>query len=226
MYGSKDRLIIIDADGTVIDAFSAIDIAFARHGMDIGDLDRFQKRRNLFKYLGGLKEFPRNLAKHFGKQGRKGLLATLTEIYREEARFYPGMAELIRDLLASPGIRVGMVTRNVTHEPEITLERLFARHDLEIGGLDFLVHVPLRQDKTPYFKAARARFDINPARAYACGDEHKDFAAAMASGIHPFIVSYGFENHARLTHKFAIPEEIISRTPQDFSARVRHALDL
>jgi phosphoglycolate phosphatase len=226
MYGSKDRLIIIDADGTVIDAFSAIDIAFARHGMDIGDLDRFQKRRNLFKYLGGLKEFPRNLAKHFGKQGRKGLLATLTEIYREEARFYPGMAELIRDLLASPGIRVGMVTRNVTHEPEITLERLFARHDLEIGGLDFLVHVPLRQDKTPYFKAARARFDINPARAYACGDEHKDFAAAMASGIHPFIVSYGFENHARLTRKFAIPEEIISRTPQDFSARVRHALDL
>ena len=81
MYRSKDRLIIIDADGTVIDAFSAIDIAFARHGMDIGDLDRFQKRRNLFKYLGGLKEFPRNLAKHFGKQGRKGLLATLTEIY-------------------------------------------------------------------------------------------------------------------------------------------------
>jgi len=226
MYGSKDRLIIIDADGTVIDAFSAIDIAFARHGMDIGDLDRFQKRRNLFKYLGGLKEFPRNLAKHFGKQGRKGLLATLTDIYREEARFYPGMAELIRDLLASPGIRVGMVTRNVTHEPEITLARLFARHDLEIDGLDFLVHVPLRQDKTPYFKAARARFDINPARAYACGDEHKDFAAAMASGIHPFIVSYGFENHARLTRKFAIPEEIISRTPQDFSARVRHALDL
>lgn len=226
MYGSKDRLIIIDADGTVIDAFSAIEIAFARHGMDIGDLDRFQKRRNLFKYLGGLKEFPRNLAKHFGKQGRKGLLATLTEIYREEARLYPGMAELIRDLLASPGIRVGMVTRNVTHEPEITLARLFARHDLEIGGLDFLDYVPLRQDKTPYFRAARARFDINPARAHACGDEHKDFAAAMATGFHPFIVSYGFENHARLTRKFAIPEEVISPTPRDFSARVRHALDL
>lgn len=44
--------------------------------MDIGDLDRFQKRRNLFKYLGGLKEFPRNPARALRQAGRKGLLAT------------------------------------------------------------------------------------------------------------------------------------------------------
>ncbi len=226
MYRSRDRLIIIDADGTVIDAFTAIGAAFACHGMDLGDLDRFQKRRNLFKYLGGLKEFPRNLAKHFGKSGRKELLASLTEVYREDARLYPGLAELIRDLLAAPDIRVGMVTRNVTLEPEITLGRLFARHDLDIGRLDFLHYVPLRQDKTAYFKAAREHFDINPARAYACGDEHKDFAAAIASGMHPFIVSYGFESLARLTRKFSIPEEVIAQTPETFSARIRHALDL
>lgn len=226
MYRSRDRLIIIDADGTVVDAFTAIRAAFARHGMNLGDLDRFQKRRNLFKYLGGLKEFPRNLARHFRKSGRKELLASLTEVYREEAGLYPGLAELIRDLIEAPDIRVGMVTRNVTLEPEITLGRLFERHGLEIGRLDFLDYVPLRQDKTPSFKAARKRFDINPARAYACGDEHRDFAAAMASGMHPFIVSYGFENFARLTQKFAIPEEIVSQTPQAFCARIRHGLDL
>lgn len=226
MYRSQDRLIIIDADGTVIDAFSAIGTAFARHGMDLGDLDRFQKRRNLFKYLGGLKEFPRNLTKHFGKLGRKDLLTTLTDVYRDEARLYPGMAALIRDLLATPGIRVGMVTRNVTHEPEITLARLFARHGLEIGRLDFLHHIPLREEKTPYFRAARERLGINPARAYACGDEHKDFTAAIASGMHPFIVAYGFENFARLTRKFAIPEEVISQSPMELSARVRHGLNL
>ncbi len=44
--------------------------------------------------------------------------------------------------------------------------------------------------------------------------------------MHPFIVAYGFENYARLTRKFAIPEEIISQTPHAFSMRVRHALDL
>ncbi len=226
MYKSRDRLIIIDADGTVIDAFTAIGTAFARHGMDLGDLDRFQKRRNLFKYLGGLKEFPRNLTKRFGKQGRRDLLATLTEVYREEASLYPGMAELVRELLAAPGIRVGMVTRNVTHEPEVTLGKLFARHGVDIRQLDFLHYVPLREEKAPYFITARERFDINPARAYACGDEHKDYVAAQSAGMHPFIVSYGFESFARLTRKFSIPEAIISPTPPVLCDRVRHALDL
>lgn len=226
MFPSRDRLIILDADGTIIDAFSAIGAAFLRHGMDLGDLDRFQKRRNLFKYLGGLKEFPRNLAKHFSKQGRRGLLSTLTDIYREEASLYPGMAKLLSDLLDTPGIRVGMVTRNVTHEPEITLTRLFARHGLDLLRLDFLFHVPLREDKTTYFRTAREQLGINPARAYACGDEHKDYLAALSTGMTPFIVSYGFESYARLTRKFAIPEEVIATSPQTLDARVRHTLDL
>ncbi|MDO9007661.1 MAG: HAD hydrolase-like protein, partial [Thiobacillus sp.] len=178
-------MIIFDADGTLIDAFSAIGIAFAHHGMNIGDLERFQKRRKLFKYIGGIKEFPRNLAKHMGKRVRKELLDTLTEVYREEALLYPGMAELIRDLIETPGIRVGMVTRNICHEPESTLARLFARHNLDIGQLDFMHYLPLREEKTFYFQAAREQFDINPARAFACGDEHRDYAAALAAGMHP-----------------------------------------
>ncbi|MHB1085945.1 MAG: HAD family hydrolase [Thiobacillus sp.] len=219
-------MIIFDADGTLIDAFSAIGIAFAHHGMDIGDLERFQKRRKLFKYIGGIKELPRNLAKHMGKHVRKELLDTLTEVYREEALLYPGMVELIRGLVDSPGIRVGMVTRNICHEPETTLTRLFERHDMDIGDLDFMHYLPLREEKTLYFKAARERFDINPARAFACGDEHRDYASALATGMHPFIVSYGFESLTRLTLKFGIPEEVISQDPQAFSSRVRHALDL
>ena len=226
MYRSRDRLVILDADGTAIDAFSAIGTAFARHGMNIGDLERFQKRRNLFKYLGGIKEFPRNLAKHLGKYSRKDLIATLTEVYREEAKLYPGVAELVRDLIAAPDIRVGLITRNITHEPDLTLSRIFGRHELDIEALDFLYTIPLRQEKTPYFRAARERLDINPARAYVCGDEHKDFTAAVAAGMHAFIVSYGFESHVRLTRKFAVPEEVISASPQDLSARVRHSLDL
>ena len=139
----------------------------------------------------------------------------------------PGDADLLgRMLLAAPGIRVGMVTRNVTHEPEVTLGKLFARHGVDIRQLDFLHYVPLREEKAPYFITARERFDINPARAYACGDEHKDYVAAQSAGMHPFIVSYGFESFARLTRKFSIPEAIISPTPPVLCDRVRHALDL
>ena len=45
MYPSRDRLVILDADGTLIDTFPVVQAAFAQHGMDIGDVLRFQRRR-------------------------------------------------------------------------------------------------------------------------------------------------------------------------------------
>lgn len=226
MYASSDKLILLDADGTIIDAFGAIEAAFSLHGMQIGDLERFQKRRNLFKYLGGLKEFPRNLAKSLGNSNRKELIATLTDIYREQAVLYPSIAPLLRQLLATPGIKVGLVTRNVTHEPAITLARLFARHDLDIKQLDFFSCIPLKTPKEVYFSTALTQLGINPARAFACGDEHKDYLAMQAAGFNPFMVSYGFEDFRRLTLKYGVPEVIISRSPEELGARIRHAFDL
>lgn len=226
MYPNRQKMIIFDADGTIIDAFSAIERTFARHDMAIGDLESFQKRHKFFKYLGGLKEFPINIKKQLGKKSRQQVLATLTDIYREEAQFYAGFADLIKQLIAQDDIRVGLVTRNVSHEPRITMEKLFARHDIDLDDLDYFAHVPIRASKADFFKAARKQFEINPARAYACGDEHKDYASALAAGMVPFVVSYGFEDFKRLTKKFDIPEDIISNTPQELCARVRHSLDL
>ncbi|RJG02950.1 HAD family hydrolase [Noviherbaspirillum sedimenti] len=226
MYKNNQRLLILDADGTTIDAFKAIEEAFDRHGLTLGDEASFQKRHNLFKYLGGLKEFPSVLKKNIRKKNRMEIIDTLTGVYRTEARLYPGIAELIRALVAAPDVVVGLVTRNITNEPLETLRQLFVRHDLDIDALDFLVHIPLKEKKTAQFRALRERFDINPARGYICGDEHKDFHAAINTGLHPFMVSYGFEDHDRLTTKFGVPAEVISRTSEALCARVRHALDL
>jgi len=136
------------------------------------------------------------------------------------------MAKLLRDLMDAPGIRIGLITRNVCHEPEITLAQLFARHDIDVDRLDFLHHLPLGAEKSVYFKAERERLDINPARAFACGDEHRDYVAALSAGMHPFIVSYGFESFARLTGKFDIPEEVIAPDSKTLCSHMRHALDL
>jgi phosphoglycolate phosphatase len=226
MYSSSERLIVFDVDGTILDAYSAIVDTFARHGMELGDLERFQKRHHLFKYLGGIKEFPFNLRKQLGKRSRKKILSTLTDVYRDDAELYPGMVDLIRTLIAAPGIRVGLVTRNITSEPLLTIRKLLSRHDIDLDAFDFAVHVPLGEEKTSALRSTRKSFDINPARSYACGDEHKDFTSAVAAGMHPFIGSYGFEDYTRLTKKFKVPEDVISRTPQDLSIRVLHALDL
>jgi len=226
MYKSNKKLLILDADGTTIDAFSAIETAFARHGLVIGDEARFQKRHNMLKYLGGLKEFPSIIRKNLRKNSRARLVDTLTHVYRQEASLYEGIPGLVRELVGAPDVIVGLVTRNITHEPLETLRQLFLRHEIDIKELDFLVHVPLGEKKTAQFRAIREQFGINPARAYICGDEHKDFTAAVHTGMHPFMVSYGFEDHDRLTTKFEIPQELISRTSAELCRRVRHALDL
>jgi phosphoglycolate phosphatase len=225
-YKNTDRLVIFDADGTTIDAFHAIQLTFLRHGMDIGDLERFQKRRKLFKYLGGLREFPTNLRRQFGKQSRKQLLATLTDVYRTEARLYPGIAEMLHILLATPGIRVGLVTRNVTIDPKETLGQLFQRHDIDSRQFDYFACIPLGESKAGYMKDARDAFAINPARSYSCGDEYSDYVAAIRAGTHPFMVAYGFEDSIRLSEKFGVPAELISTSPAEFTGRLLHALDL
>ncbi|WP_342450199.1 HAD family hydrolase [Thiorhodococcus minor] len=223
---SLDRLVILDADGTTVDAFAAIADTFSHHGMQLGELAKFQKRRHLFKYLGGVKEIPNNLRKQLGKQQRKALIETLTQVYREEARLFPGIAELVQALIAAPRVRVGMVTRNITHQPVETLRSLFKRHGIDTGELDFVIHVPLRREKTEHFRATREHFEISPAWSYVCGDERKDFRAAIGAGMHPFMVSYGFEDHRHLMEKAGVPEELISDTPQELAARLLHALDL
>ena len=225
-YANRERLVVLDADGTTIDAFHAIEQTFLRHDMAIGDLERFQKRRKLFKYLVGLREFPTNLRRQFGKQRRKRLLATLTEVYRHEASLYPGIDSLLRTLLAAPDVRVGLVTRNITVEPAETLKCLFGRHGIDTGDFDFVACIPLRQDKTAQLKRVREFFAINPALSYACGDEYSDYLAAIGAGMHPFIVAYGFEDSVRLTGEFGVPREVISTSPVEFAERLLHALNL
>lgn len=226
MFKNKEKLVIFDADGTLIDAFQAVESAFARHQMTLGDLRRFQKRRKVLKYLGGLREFPKNLRQQFGKQRRKQLIETLTDVYRGEAALYPGMAQLLQALIETPAIRVGIVSRNVTIEPEITLRQLLRRQGVDAARLDFVHCLPLRSSKLPQFREIRSRLAVNPARAYACGDEHGDYTAAVGAGMHPFIASYGFDDHDRLRDHFEIPEELISRTPEELAGRLRHAIDL
>jgi phosphoglycolate phosphatase len=220
------RLIILDADGTTIDAFEAINLAFTAHNMDIGDIERFQSRRKIFKYLGGLKELPSNLGKQLKGKERVAIVKTLTEIYREQAQLFDGMEALINRLIVQPDIRVGMITRNVTNEPEETLSRLYRRNGVDVDGLDFLIHLSLKEQKLPAFKSIRESMKINPARAYATGDEKCDYVAAVGTGMHPFMVSFGFESLKRLTDKVGVPDVLISRQPLELCYRVIHALDL
>ena len=80
--------------------------------------------------------------------------------------------------------------------------------------------------KTKHFRSLCERLAINPARACACGDEQTDFQAAVNCYMHPFMVSYGFEDYERLIGKLGVPPEVISRSPDELRIRLLHALNM
>jgi phosphoglycolate phosphatase len=194
--------------------------------MDIGDLERFQRRKKLLKYVGGLREFPKNLRRQIGKEKRKFLKQTLTDLYRTEANLFPGVAAMLERLMATSDIRVGIVSRNVTIEPEISVGAVLERHGIATERLDFLCCIPLGESKAATFDNLRQRFGINPLKSIVCGDEYKDYAAARSAGMNSLIVSYGFESHTRLIDDYDVPPGLVAQTPEEMITRLFHALDL
>ncbi len=73
---------------------------------------------------------------------------------------------------------------------------------------------------------AEGAFCPQPGLVLRCGDEAKDFKAAVGAGMHPFMVSYGFEGRDRLIRKSGVPEAVIAHSPRELAARLRHTLQL
>lgn len=226
MYPSSDHLVILDADGTLFDTFPVVEEAFAVHGMDIGDRERFQRRRKLLKYLGGLREFPKNLRQQFDRTHRKQFKQTLTEIYRASARPFPGMIDLLQHLIEAEEVRVGIVSRNVTNDPETTLSIVLQRYGIDADALDFVRCIPRGEAKTGQFRLLSEHFGINPLRAVVCGDEAGDYEDASRAGLRALIAAYGFEDQRRLVEDYGIPPELIAQTPDQLAARLCHTLGL
>lgn len=226
MYPSSDHLVILDADGTLFDTFPVVEEAFSLHGMDIGDRERFQRRRKLLKYLGGLREFPKNLRQQLDRTHRKQFKQTLTEIYRASARPFPGMIDLLRQLIEAPGVRVGIVSRNVTAEPETTLSIVLQRYGIDSDTLDFMRCIPRGDKKTEQFRLLRDQFGINPLRTVVCGDEAVDYEDASGAGLRALIAAYGFEDQRRLVEDDGVPAELVVPTPEMLALRLCHALGL
>lgn len=135
---------------------------------------------------------------------------TLTETYREvfgamrrqaetdsalEEPLYPGAAAMLADLAARPGVKLGIATGKSRRGADYIIER----HGWE--GLFATIQTADDAPSKPHpgmILRAMAETGARPERSAMLGDSSFDIEMAVAAGIIPIAVSWGFQPVARL----------------------------
>lgn len=210
----KNILAVLDFDGFLINSYKLLHTTFEYFDLDIGDEERFRHRRKFLKYLGGGKEILRNFVS-YSLPKKKKIRQTLTEIYQEEGEIYRDFVPVINRMIEDPGIHVGIISRNFTHNPGTTIRTVLRNSEVDEQELDFVIPIPVgvkKRDVLEGMKSSRYKQCLFGA------DEVGDFKAAKEAGYDTIIMaSYGFDNKKRLISEGDVPPDIIFDTPKDLA---------
>ena len=217
----KDALIVLDFDGFLINSYKLLQITFEHFGLDIGDEDRFRNRRKFLKYLGGGKEFLGNLV-CYSLPKKKKVRQLLTEVYREEGRVYREFAPLLNDMIATPAMHVGIISRNFTQTPGLTIRAVLKNSGVAEQDLDFVIPIDIGVKKRAVLEGMKS---TRYTRCLFGADEIGDFRAATESGYDGiFMGTYGFDNARRLIREGEVPPHIIYASPASLADALRDNL--
>ena len=212
--GGKSLLVVLDFDGFLINSYQLLRNTFEQFGLDVGDEDRFKHRRKFLKYLGGGKEFVRNFVT-MSLPKKKKVRDRLTEEYLDHGRIYAEFQPLLNALIASPATHVGIVSRNYTYSPGLTIRTVLRNSGVNEEDLDFVVPIPAGVKKGDVLEAMRSsRYRTSLFGA----DEVGDFRAATETGYEPVMASYGFDSKERLIEVGQVPPDRIFESPRALAA--------
>lgn len=207
---SRDTLVVLDFDGFLVNSYQLLKVTFEHFGLDVGDEERFRRRRKFLKYLGGGKEFIRNFVRA-SLPKKKKIRERLTDEYVENGRVFPEFVPLLNEIIANPAVHVGILSRNFTYTPGLTIRAVLRNSSVEERDLDFVIPIPAgvkKGDVLEGMKSSRYRLCLFGA------DEVGDYRAAMETGYDPVMASYGFDSRKRLVEVAKVPAERIFDSPR------------
>ncbi|HEY7840966.1 MAG TPA: hypothetical protein VIC61_05305 [Gammaproteobacteria bacterium] len=216
----RDTLVVLDFDGFLLNSYQLLKVTFEHFGLDVGDEDRFRHRRKFLKYLGGGREFMRNFVRA-SLPKKKKIRERLTDEYVENGRVFPEFVPLLNDLIASPSAHVGIVSRNYTYTPGLTIRAVLRNSGVEEKDLDFVIPIPAGVKKGDVLEAMKS------SRYRTClfgADEVGDYRAAAETGYDAIMASYGFDSRKRLIEMAKVPEDRIFDSPRMLVEDLRQRL--
>lgn len=205
----RDTLVVLDFDGFLVNSYQLLKASFEDLGLDVGDEDRFRHRRKFLKYLGGGREIVRNFVS-ISLPKKKKIRSRLTDEYVENGRIFQEFEPLLNRLIANPTVHVGIVSRNFTYTPGLTIRAVLRNSGVDEKNLDFVVPIPAgakKGDVLDAMKASRYR------RCLFGADEVGDYRAAAETGYDAIMASYGFDSRERLLAVAGVPESQLFDTP-------------
>lgn len=216
----REALIVLDFDGILVNSYRLLHDALGHLGLDVGDEERFRHRRKFLKYLGGGRELVRNFVS-LSLPKKKKIRARLTDEYVAHGRLYPEFVPLLNRMIAHGALHVGVVSRNFTHAPGLTIRAVLRNSGVDEQHLDFVVPVPVGAKKVDVLEAMRSpRYR----QSLLCADEVGDYRAAVETGYDALMASYGFDSRTRLMEQGEVPEDQIFDTPGELAAQLHRRL--
>lgn len=192
----KYRGVVFDFDGTLLDTLQdladSVNAVLGRSGFPPHTLDEYRL------FVGqGIEELARRVLPE-GRRDEATITHTLAEVRREyrqrwpdHTRPYDGIPALL-DALAERGIKMAIVTNKPDDSTRQMAARLLPRwgFDVIIGATADLPHKP---DPAGAIEAARA-MGLPPEAILYVGDSDIDMKTAIAAGMYPVGVLWGFRS--------------------------------
>ncbi len=197
----KDRAVIFDLDGTLLDTLG--DIADSMNSVLARDGLPVHSREMYLSFIGeGMDVMVRRALPEGIRDDERvsRFILSMREEYgrrwAETSKPYPGIPELL-DLLAEKGIPFAVLSNKLDSFTKVMVERLLgAWRFFQVRGLVF--GMPRKPDPALALEIA-SDMDIEPARITFVGDSNIDVGTALNAGMIPVGVSWGYQSVDRLT---------------------------
>jgi len=213
--------VIFDLDGTLVhtieDIAGAANVLFSRHGLPEHEIEYYLK----WIGNGAVKFIERAHGEPVSEEKLRAYVSEFKEIYagnlHDRSEVYEGIPELLNELVER-GIKISILS-NKPHD----LTREVCNFYLSLWPFDPVLgqrtEVPRKPDPAAAFEIAE-HMDMAPENILFVGDSDNDILTALAAGMHPLGVSWGYgrlvhnpvEGMGTLAHK---PSEILNIVSQN-----------
>jgi phosphoglycolate phosphatase len=210
----KFRALISDLDGTLLDTLQdladSVNVALARMGLPQHPLEAYRYFVGDGRRLMALRSLPEDKR---DEETLESLLAHIGEVYSvhymDHSQPFPGIPELL-DTLTADGVRLSVLSNKPHYYTAPIVAKVLSRWNFEVVAGES-PEVPKKPDPTGALRII-TQMNLKPEECLYIGDSGVDMQTAVAAGMYPVGVLWGYRTADELRDNGA---QVLVQQPTD-----------